>query len=622
MSASSGAFAVDCNYGTYSSDGQIPSGSTTCTPAPIGSYVSIQGATAATLASPGTYQPNQGQSAALPAPIGSYVPFEGATQAIQAPVGYYVANTGASVATAAQPGYYVSSIGAFSATPAGPGTFVSTPAATEATLAPPGSYVNGTGATSATLASPGTYQPDAGQTSALPAPVGRYVPYAGATQATPAPVGYYVANTGASTATAAEPGYYVSTTGATQATPAPVGYYVSGAGSSSATAAQPGYFVSVMGASQATPAPAGSYVSGSSATSATFAPIGSYVAATGQASATQSSPGFYTYAPGASNQVPAGLLAGPLNSTIRANEASIRDASSMIEDKSDATIKSSFYYQGGSVDQVGQSSGAKQNISFWGLNLMGNIFGSKEEPAGVLANISSANYSAGSDGSGNGLGLSVGLFKKLQIETARIVGTLLFGNYNYNSTRQNLSQGTVSGAPASVQSATGNTNVNTYGVNVLGSIPLTKALPNLDGFLNVALTNYAYQGMNESVNGAGSNPSAGLNTSSMNYVSVPATLGLKYSLMDTSNTYSLGSISVGYKYDFGKSSSLNMSTQSSPSYQFGLPIALTNARAAVIEISSANYELQKGLSLSAAISTELSSAYSFYQGSLRLRKSF
>ena len=520
ISASGGALAVDCSPGSYSSDGQIPSGSTACTPAPVGSYVSSIGATSATLASPGTFQPNSGQ------------------------------------------------------------------------------------------------------TSALPAQIGYYVPLAGATQATPAPLGYYVAVTGASVAIAAQPGYYVSTTGATQATPAPAGYYVSSTGSSSATAAQPGYFVSVTGATQATPAPAGSFVSSSGATSATFSPVGSYVATSGQASATQSSPGFYTYAPGASNQVPAGLLAGPLNSTVRANEASIRDASSMIEDKSDATIKSSFYYQSGSVDQVGQSTGAKQNISFWGLNLMGNIFGNKDEPAGALVNVSSVNYSADSDGSGNGLGLSVGLFKKLQIETVRLVGTLLVGKYNYNSTRQNLSQGTVSGAPASVQSATGNTNVNTYSVNVLGSIPLTRALPNLDGFLNVAATNYAYKGMNESVSGAGNNPSAGLNTSSMNYVSVPATLGLKYSLMDSSNTYSLGSVSVGYKYDFGKSSNLNMSTQSSPSYQFGLPIALTNARATVIEISSANYELQKDLSLSAVISTEFSSSYSFYQGNLRLRKSF
>lgn len=437
--------------------------------------------------------------------------------------------------------------------------------------APAGSYVNTVGSTAATLADPGRYQPNPGQTSALLASPGYYVPFQGATAALPAPIGSYVANSGSSSATPAPAGYFVANTGATSATPALPG---------------------------------------------------TYVASTGQASATQVSPGFYTYAPGASSQVPAGLMAGPLNSTIRANEASIRDATSLIDAEGDATIKSSFYYQGGSVDQVGQSSGARQNISFWGLNLSGNIFGSKDEPAGVLANVTSANYSAGSDGSGNGLGLSIGLFKKLQIETAKFVGTVLFGNYNYNSTRQNLSQGTVSGTSANVQSATGNTNVNTYGVNVMGSLPLATALPNLDGFLNVAVTNYAYKGMNESVSGSSGNPSAGLNTSSMNYVSIPTTLGLRYSLMDSSNKVSLGAISVGYKYDFGKSTTMNMSTQSSPSYQFGLPIALTNARATVIEISSANYELQKDLSLSAAISTEFSSAYSFYQGSLRLRKSF
>ena len=466
------------------------------------------------------------------------------------------------------------SSGAMAALSCGVGTYSSTgldSAPGGCIDASPGSYVNFTGSTAATLAAPGFYQPNPGQSSALVASPGYYVPIQGATAALPAPIGSYVANSGSSSATPAPAGYFVANTGATSATPALPG---------------------------------------------------TYVASTGQASATQVSPGFYTYAPGASSQVPAGLMAGPLNSTIRANEASIRDATSMIDAEGDATIKSSFYYQGGSVDQLGQSSGARQNISFWGLNLSGNIFGSKDEPAGVLANVTSANYSAGSDGSGNGLGLSIGLFKKLQIETAKFVGTLLFGNYNYNSTRQNLSQGTVSGTSSNIQSATGNTNVNTYGVNVMGSLPLAAALPNLDGFLNVAVTNYAYKGMNESVSGSGSNPSAGLNTSSMNYVSIPTTLGLRYSLMDSSNKVSLGAISVGYKYDFGKSTTMNMSTQSSPSYQFGLPIALTNARATVIEISSANYELQKDLSLSAAISTEFSSAYSFYQGSLRLRKSF
>jgi hypothetical protein len=383
-----------------------------------------------------------------------------------------------------------------------------------------------------------------------------------------------------------------------------------------------GTYQDMSGETAGIPAPLGSFARSTGMTRADYAPVGSYVPVTGASAATQAAPGFYTYAQGASSQVAAGLLAGPLNTTIRANEASIRDASSMIEDKTDATIKTSFYYQGGSVDQVGQSSVARQNISFWGLNVLGNLFGSKEEPAGVLANVTSANYSAGADGSGNGLGVSLGLFKKIQIESVKLVGTLLFGNYSYSNTRQNLSQGLVFGSSASNQSATGNTNVNTYGVNLLGSVPLVKSLPNLDGFLNVAVTNYSYKAMNESVSAAGSNPSAGLSTSSLNYVSLPATLGARYSLMDSSNQRSLGAISVGYKYDFGKSSSLNATSQSSPGYQFTLPIALTNARATIIEISSANYELKKDLSLSAAISSEFSSAYSFYQGSVRLRKLF
>ena len=335
------------------------------------------------------------------------------------------------------------------------------------TPAPQGSYVNTTGATAATLASPGTYQPNTGQTTALQADPGYYVPVQGATSQIRAPIGSYVPDAGASVAISAPVGYYVATTAATQASAAQPGSYVATTGASSATLAPAGYFVSTTGASAPTAAPVGSYVANSGSTSATFAPIGSYVASPGQVAATTTSPGFYTYAPGASTQVPAGLMAGPINSTIRANEASIRDASSMMDSQGDATIKTSFYYQGGSVDQVGQSSGARQNISFWGLNLLGNVLGTRDEPAGVLANVTGANYSAGTDGSGNGLGLSVGLFKKLQIEAAKVVGTLLFGNYNYNSTRQNLTQGSVSGSGANVQTATGNTNVNTYGLNLL-----------------------------------------------------------------------------------------------------------------------------------------------------------
>ena len=506
-----------------------------------------------------------------------------------------------------------------------PGTYSSTGQDTApggCILAPVGTYVSTAGATVATPAAAGYYAPITGLTAALMAPVGSYVPGTGASVPTPAPVGSYAPVAGLTAALLAPVGHFVPSVGAVVAIPAGPGTYAPTTGMSVALQAPVGYYVSTAGATAATPAPVGSFVSTTGQTAAAFAPIGSYVASFGQSSATQASPGFYTYAPGASNQVPAGLMSGPMNSTIRANEASIRDASALIEDGNDATIKSSFYFQGGSVDQIGQSSGARQNISFWGLNLMGNLFGSKDEPAGIYANVSSANYSAGSDGSGNGLGVSLGIFKKLQLDTAKLIGTVVLGNYQYSNTRQNLSQGEVSGMTASNQGATGNTSVNIYGINALGLLPLTNALPNLDGFLNVAVTNYAYTGMNESATGANGNPSAGLNASSMNYVSVPATLGAKYYLMDSSNQKQLGAISIGYKYDFGKSSNLNLATQSAPSYQFGMPIALTNARATVIEISSANYELQKDLSLSAAISTEFSSNYSFYQGSIRLLKLF
>ena len=621
MSTSGGAYAGNCTPGTYSSTGQdtAPGG---CIPAPVGTYVSTPGATVATPAAAGYYAPITGLTAALMAPVGSYVPGTGASVPTPAPVGSYAPVTGLTAALLAPVGHFVPSVGAVVAIPAGPGTYAPTTGMSVALQAPVGTYVANSGASAPTLAPAGSYVPTTGQTAALLAPIGSYVPSTGASAPTLAPVGSYVSSTGQTAATLAPAGYFVAVVGAAAATPALPGTYAPTTGMSAPLQAPVGYYVSTAGATAATPAPVGSFVSTTGQTAAAFAPIGSYVASFGQSSATQASPGFYTYAPGASNQVPAGLMSGPINATIRANEASIRDASALIEDGNDATIKSSFYFQGGSVDQIGQSSGARQNISFWGLNLMGNLFGSKDEPAGIYANVSSANYSAGSDGSGNGLGVSLGIFKKLQWDTAKLIGTVVLGNYQYSNTRQNLSQGEVSGVAASNQGATGNTSVNIYGINALGLLPLTNALPNLDGFLNVAVTNYAYTGMNESATGANGNPSAGLNASSMNYVSVPATLGAKYYLMDSSNQKQLGAISIGYKYDFGKSSNLNLATQSAPSYQFGMPIALTNARATVIEISSANYELQKDLSLSAAISTEFSSNYSFYQGSIRLLKLF
>lgn len=481
-----------------------------------------------------------------------------------------------------------------------------------------------TGAAHSAACNPGTFSSN-GQdnpSSCTPAPLGSFVPTAAATSATLAPPGSFVSVTGATAAQLAPPGRYVPSSGQTAALLAPVGSYVPTAGATAATLASPGTFVSVTGATMATPAPAGSYVPTSGATQAILAQAGTYVPTAGQASPTQVSQGFYTYADGATQQVPAGLVAAPLNASIRANEAALQSTTALINSQSNDPIKMTTYYQLGSVDQVGQSTGGKQDISFWGLNLVANAFGPKDEPGGFLAGVSLTNYSAGSDGNGDGFGFTLGAFKKFKLGPADLTGTVSYGSYDYNTTRSNLSQGAVAGSPALVQSATSNSRVNTYSVNMFASVPLSQTLPSLEGFSNLAVSSYDFGGFNETAQNNGTQPNAALNVGSSNYVSIPLTLGLRYVVKDTASQNPLMTVSVGYKYDFGSAKTLSFNAQSVNGYSFGVPVALTNTNAFVMNIASSHYEIVKDLYVNASIAAELSGRYSFYQGTLNLIKRF
>jgi hypothetical protein len=118
-----------CPIGTYSATGSTP-----CTPAAAGSFVSTIGAVSATPCAPGTYS----------------------------------AVTGASACTPAPPGEFVSTTGATFAALCAPGSYSSSPGATSCTLAPPGSFVSGSGATVATPCPVGTTSTVAGATACIP----------------------------------------------------------------------------------------------------------------------------------------------------------------------------------------------------------------------------------------------------------------------------------------------------------------------------------------------------------------------------------------------------------------------------------------------------------------------
>jgi hypothetical protein len=161
-----------------------------------------------------------------------------------------------------------------------------------------------------------------------------------------------------------------------------------------------------------------------------------------------------------------------------------------------------------------------------------------------------------------------------------------------------------------------------YSASLLTEIPLYSRLPNLKGFADLTISSYQGGGYGESVSGNGLDPSAGLNVASSNYLSVPLALGLRYTVRDAANKDGLFSVAVGYRYDYGSQQTISFTTQSPSSYQFGTPVALSNTGAFFVSLSSANYELSDNLYLNAAVSTELSNSYKFFQASISLTKRF
>jgi len=144
------AVPVACAPGNYSVTGTTP-----CTAAAAGHFVSTTGATTQTACSPGAFSASTGASACTPAPLGRFVAGSTATASV----------------------------------PCAIGSFSSVLGATSCAQAPAGSFVSATGAASATPCAAGSYQPATGQASCILASANFFVAASGATAQIPCPQG-------------------------------------------------------------------------------------------------------------------------------------------------------------------------------------------------------------------------------------------------------------------------------------------------------------------------------------------------------------------------------------------------------------------------------------------------
>ena len=90
-------------------------GTTTATPCPIGKYSSVTGSTECLPAAPGYFVDTQASTMAKPCQIGFYSSVSGSAQCQIAPKGFYVSETASSIATACATGFTTASTGSTAA---------------------------------------------------------------------------------------------------------------------------------------------------------------------------------------------------------------------------------------------------------------------------------------------------------------------------------------------------------------------------------------------------------------------------------------------------------------------------------------------------------------------------
>lgn len=272
-----------------------------CVPAPIGSFVPVDGAEAATACEEGTYQDQEGQVACIPAPAGSFVAFTGAAEATLCPAGSYQDQQGGVQCKEAPAGGFVDQVGATQSTLCAPGTFQESTGSVSCEDAPLGSFVGGPGQTEAQLCAAGYYSDVTGAIACTAAPAGRFVAFDGASSSELCPAGTFQALSGQTGCDAAPAGTFVNVTGAAQATPCAPGTYQPLEGSTGCLDAPAGSFVSISGAEAATLCVLGTFQADAAQTGCDFAPTGSYVDVTGASSATACPVGSSTTATGSTS---------------------------------------------------------------------------------------------------------------------------------------------------------------------------------------------------------------------------------------------------------------------------------------------------------------------------------
>lgn len=411
---------------------------------------------------------------------------------------------------------------------------------------------------------------------------------------------------GVAAADPCDSGSYFDGTSCVLASP---GSYVSNAGATVAELASPGHYVSTSGATRQSDAQAGYYVPNSGATFALPSPIGSYVSGAAASAATLAGSGYYVPVTGASSQAPAGLLAGPLTTAMRATSLNLANTQALIDSKEVEALKASFYYESGSVTQDGLNSTNKLKSNIAGVSVVADVWATLTSSAGFFVNVGSNKFSAASDGSGRGNSYTLGAYSKVTNQDWTIVSKIVAGVYDFDSTRYitNIN---------SPEVARGTTRVGSYGLNFNISHPWVRISPAFSAYLDISALSFAYKGMTETaVAGSGSGV-YGLRAASLHYFSIPMIAGGRYTFgAASSNPVTL---SAGYRADLAGRRNILVSSP----YSFNVPVNATSTNGAVLGVTAYHKNLADGFILSASAQADMAARGHYYQGALRLSKAW
>ena len=298
-----------CSAGTFESD----YGSSACTEAAQGYFVSNPGSISQTPCSPGTYQGLSGQTSCLNASPGYYTAAYGSFIPTPASLGYYVNTTGATSQIACLPGtyqnqtaqtscidtdagYYTSSSGSPAQIPCSNGTYQPNTNQESCILSSPGYHVPNIASSTQLPCNPGTYQPFSGRPDCVDASPGYYASAVASTNQSPCEIGSFQPNSGQSRCLASDPGHYVDTNASVTQTMCDFGTYQPYSSSSSCFDADPGHYVDSTGSSSQIACLIGTYnpeIASNSSTSCLAADQGHYVPNNGSSVQLVCIPGTY-----------------------------------------------------------------------------------------------------------------------------------------------------------------------------------------------------------------------------------------------------------------------------------------------------------------------------------------